>query len=230
MIRIEHENLPPGLNAIARRDADGNLTVVVSTAISPEEQRAAVREAIRAARQRDRRLGLLPLPALALLPLIRALLAKLGLVLRAHVVESSVIGASVAGLAAAGVLFATTPHPHAGGNIAGSNPPSYQQSQAAGQPAAPGHSGGTKPTRPGPSHRTSASPGVPVGTSPRAGSQPSAAPSPSTGSSPTSGGGQAQSPRPSPSPPAASPSPQPSSTPGGGGKTCVRLLGVVICV
>lgn len=66
MIRVSHISLPPGLSAIARRDADDELSVYVSDALDPARQRAAVRAALRASRRQPWRM-LLPVPSALLL-------------------------------------------------------------------------------------------------------------------------------------------------------------------
>jgi len=83
VIRVSHLALPSGLNALARRDPDGELSVYVSDALDPAHQRAAVRAAVRAARRTDWRAAL-PAPSAALLALSLSRLRKGAGVLRAH--------------------------------------------------------------------------------------------------------------------------------------------------
>ena len=86
VIRLRHETLPAGLSAIVRRRADGDLEVIISTALSAGRQRAAVRAGLRAMQPARRHAALLPLPALitlaAVVPLGRPGGAVAGLVQR----------------------------------------------------------------------------------------------------------------------------------------------------
>ena len=74
MIHLERVILPPGLRAVAYRDGRGNLVIYVSETLDAACQRAAVVEAIRAAR-RTRWRTALP-SAIAVLLGIRAIFAR----------------------------------------------------------------------------------------------------------------------------------------------------------
>lgn len=228
MIRLEHRSLPAGLSAVARREDRGELAIVVSESLDPGQQRAAVRAALRAARRHDWRLSLLPLPALLFLSKTRPALGKLGHLLRAHTVATVAAATATAGVVAAGVLVLAPPASHL---PSASQPgrPGYQLSPGTNPSGTPGRAHGH--TRPGASsHAGSTGPGVVAAVSPSAGARPTASPQPSpqpsagTSSPPTS-------PVPSPSTSAPQPTPSPSPTGGsGGGGTCLRILGIVVCV
>jgi hypothetical protein len=217
MIRVSHIALPPGLNVLARREADGELVVLVSTALSPDRQRAAVRTALRAVRRADGRAALLPLPVVAFLAASWAWLRAMLRACRAHWGWTSAVAAATA---AAVVLFAVVlPHGH--------------------QPASAGRGPGHSRVQ-GSAPRTGAKPPAP---SRRAGS--TASPSPASHATPTpSGSVRARTPSSSPSPqpspsstpapspssstpaPGPSPSPSASSSPG----DCVHILGIWVCL
>jgi hypothetical protein len=234
VIRLEHRSLPAGLSAVARRGDRGELAIFVSESIDPGQQRAAVRAAMRAARRHDWRLGLLPLPALVFLSKTRPALAKLGHLLRAHAVATVGAATATAGVVAAGVLVFAAPTSHV---PTGAQPgrPGYQLSPGTNQSTAPGRAHGhPRPGGPAPSHVGATGPGVVAAVSPSTGvrptasPQPSPQPSPSTSSPPASPG---PSPSTSPPQPTPTPTPSPSSTGGsGGGGTCLRILGIVVCV
>jgi hypothetical protein len=233
VIRLEHRSLPAGLSAVARRGERGELTIVVSETLDPGQQRAAVRAALRAARRHEWRLGLLPLPALLFMSAARSAVGRLGHLLRAHTVATAVGATATAGAVAAGVLIFAMPTPHGPSSAMHSGPPAYQLSPGG------SHATGRAHARPGASVRAgSTGPGVVIALSPgasphpTAGPQPTPSPSPSaSASSPPSG----PSPRPSPthstSPaPTPTPSPSPTGGSGGGGGTCLKILGIVICL
>jgi DNA-directed RNA polymerase specialized sigma24 family protein len=62
VIRVSHVILPAGLSALARRGADGELSVYVSDTLDPDRQRAAVRAA-----RREGWRTFLPVPSAVLL-------------------------------------------------------------------------------------------------------------------------------------------------------------------
>lgn len=230
MTRLEHVSLPAGLSAIARWGENGELTITVSAALEPGQQRDAVRVALRAARRHSWPLGLLPVPAFAFLPAIRASLRNLGRVVRAHAAATAVVTSSVVlGVAGAAVMVATAPHAHTGAGSAPGAAPSYRPSPAAGQPVGPRQGNAARPGAAPPSRAGSTGPGVVAVATHSAAPRP--APSPSASTQPSSGPAPSE-PAPSPPPPAASPSPSPSSSPpsSGGGGHCIDLLGVVICL
>jgi hypothetical protein len=232
MTRLEHVTLPAGLSAIAREDDDGELTITVSDTLEPDQRRAAVRVALRATRRHDWRLGLLPVPAFAFLPAIRAGVRNLGRLLRVHAAATTVVTSSVVlGVAGAAVMIATVPHAHNGASQAG---PSYRPSPAVGQPIGP-RTGSTSRSGATPSHGGSTGPGVVAVATHRSGpgQGPRPVPSASASTQPATGT-SAPEPSSSASPPAGNPSPTPTPAPSspssGGGGTCVRVLGIVICV
>lgn len=233
MIRLEHRSLPVGLSAVGRRGHRGELAIVVSESIDPGQQRAAVRAVLRAARRHDWRLGLLPLPALLFLSKTRPALSKLGHLLRAHTVAAVAAGTATAGVVAAGVLVFTAPASHVPTGAPEPGRPGYQLSPGTTPSGAPGRAHGhTRPAAP--SHVGATEPGVVAAVSPSTGARPTASPQPSPQPSP---GTSSTSTNPAPSPstsapePTPTPTPSPSSTGGsGGGGTCLRILGVVVCV
>ena len=246
MIRIEHRELPPGLSAVARRKAGGDLAITVSDALAPDRQRAAVRCAMRAARRHDWRLGVLPLPAVLVLSALRGRLRRIGHVVRAHAVASAAAGTAVAGVALAGAAFLVSPS-HPNGNVAGAGPaaPGYQQSHGAnGTTTSPqgshgrGHSAPGSPSRstgPGPTTVVVNSPSV----SPRPMPNPSpsstgtGAPAPAPSASSSSAPGSpppTSSPPGNPSPTATPSSSAPSPSPSRSSPVCIDLLGIVVCL
>jgi hypothetical protein len=236
VIRFEHRSLPAGLSAVARRGARGDLTIIVSDSLDPSHQRAAVRAALRAARRHDWRLGLLPLPALIFMSATRSVLTKLGHFLRVHTIVTAAAVTATTGVVAAGllVLAAPTSHPPSGALSPGQ--PGYQLSPGASQPTSSGRTHGrTRPGEPAPSHVGATEPHVVAVVSPSSGPRPTPSPEPSPSAS-SSSPSSAPTPGPSSSTPTSQPSatPTPSSSPsggsGGGGGTCIKLLGVVVCL
>jgi hypothetical protein len=244
MIRIERVQLPPGLRAVARRDADGHLVVYVSAELDSRQQRAAVLEAVRASRRAGWR---------AALPLWIGVAAGLRFWLRR--LQSAIstqpatfatgVGVIVAGAVVAGLLLGTpgSHSPLASGGLPGSSP-TGQVSQ--GQPS--GHNGhGRRHVRPisavppgpgsGGPRPGSSSPG-PGHSSPAPGrshtSAPSSSPPPGHSStpSPTPSRSSAPSPTPTPTPtikPTPTPTPKPSPKPSKS-KHCVIILGIKVCI
>jgi hypothetical protein len=228
MIRIDHLALPPGLDAIARRTGRGELYVVISDALDPGRQRAAVRAAVRAARRHAWEFGMLPLP-LAAAPALRGAVRQAIHFLRAHGAVSAVAGSLAAGsVAATAAVFIVAAPPHGNPAALTPNAPGYTQSSgghsrhpAAGTrhgTSAPGQHGGTSgrvitvatPKNPKPRPRPEPNPSA-SSTSPPVKSSP---PTTSTGTT---------SPSPTPSPTSTSPS-------SGGKGTCVIILGVEVCL
>jgi hypothetical protein len=233
VIRLEHRSLPAGLSAVARRGDRGELTIVVSESLDAGRQRAAVRAALRAARRRDWRLGLLPVPALVLVSAARTALVRLGHLMRAHVVATAFTAAATAGVVAASVLVLGMPASHLPPGASGR--PGYTQSPGASQPAPGQAHSRTRPGASAPSHAGGSGPGVVAAVGPNgsprptASSQPAPSPQPSTSTSSPGGSTPGPSPTPSTSPP--QPTPTPSSSGGsGGGRTCIKILGIVICL
>ncbi len=220
LIRLRMQALPRGLSAILRGDEWGALEVLVSQALPPERQRAAVRVALRSARGAGWRTRLapglvVPIPIAAILSSGQGWLRGLTATLRTHALLTAAATTGVAVVAGA-TLIAVVPHHPA--QVSAGRPP------ATGQVRAP--SAGRAPVSPEPSGG--------IGTQPAsrpvpASGQASAAPAPTT--RPTA---PASSP-PAPSAPASSapatqpPSPSPSPSPAGGGSHCVVLLGLWIC-
>ena len=220
LIRLRMQALPRGLSAILRGDEWGALEVLVSQALPPERQRAAVRVALRSARGAGWRTRLapglvVPIPIAAILSSGQGWLRALTATLRTHALLTAAATTGVAVVAGA-TLIAVVPHHPA--HVSAGRPP------AAGQVRAPSAWARSRPSR-----------AVGIGTRPAsrpapASGQASAAPAPTT--QPTA---PASSP-PAPSAPASSapatqpPSPSPSPSPAGGGSRCVVLLGLRICL
>ncbi len=204
MIHLQRVILPAGLRAVAYRDARGNLVIYVSETLDAACQRAAVVEAIRAAR-RTRWRAALP-SAIALLLGIRAIAARaFGVVKLRPLAWGATATTAALGATAAGVFVTAVPHHHAPSASGGQAPPSSVRPGAARTRPAQGHQGDIKPvaaSRRSPSSGHAASTGRP---------SPAATP---TGSS---------SPGPSPTASPTEPSPSPSLV-------CVILLGERVCV
>jgi hypothetical protein len=211
VIRIRHETLPAGLSAIVRRQADGDLDVIVSTTVSAGRQRAAVRAGLRAMRPARRRAAVLPVPALVTLALAGTWLRAIARLLRLRPVATIAVAAT----AAVAVAIAAAPHLHRPA-VPGRNP-----AGAALPP--PGVAAG--PTAPAPGH---AMPSAPAGAQPLPSVIPVAARSPAGATAPpaTSQPSLATS-APVPTPGAPTPTPTPA---GGGGVICLEVLGLWICV
>lgn len=221
MIRLRHEALPSGLSALVRRRADGDLIIIVSTALSTRRQRAAVRAGLRAIQPARRRAGGLPVLALMALALAGAWLRALGRLLRVHPVATAAVAATAT---AAAVVVAVAPHVH-GPAVAGQKPPSVvQQPGPTISPSVPGRvtpsASAVARAQPQPSvvPVTARSPGGATATSAPAVSQPHPASSSST-------------PAPGPSTPAPTPTPTPTGTgKGGGSGICLDVLGIWVCL
>jgi hypothetical protein len=214
VIRVERAELPDGLRALAYRDRDGSLVIYVSGALSAARQRAAVIEAIRAARRVGWRTAL-PLAGAAMILAARGLLRRAAAALRARPAAWAVAAAATAAVAAAGVYFlVTSPSP---GTPIASQPrpvlPFAPKGQQAGRPGTPDHGNSA-----GPGGQHSPAPG-PGPTAQNAGQAPAPAPSGN---------------RPAPSPaPSAAPAPSPSAQPtppAGNRGLCIRVLGTTVCL
>ncbi len=204
MIHLKRVILPAGLRAVAYRDARGNLVVYVSETLDAACQRAAVMEAIRAARRTRWRAGL-PSAGIAVLLGIRAVAVRaLGTLKLRPLAWGATATTAVLGATAAGVFITAVPHHHvpsAAGRQAA--PSSVRPATTGRQPAQGGRQGDVKPvaaTRRSPS-------GHAAGTG-----KPSPAPTATASSAPD--------PTPSATP---SPSPSPSSL------VCVIVLGIRVC-
>ncbi len=211
MIRLQHEALPAGLSAIVRRRADGDLEVIVSTALSGGRQRAAVRAGLQAMEPARRRVTPLPLPALITLALGGTWLHTIGRLLRLRAAATIAVAATAG---AAAVAIAVAPHVH-GPAVTGRNP--------AGAAVAPPGSGA------GPAH-AGATPSAPIVAQPQPSAMPVAARSSTAGTAPsatsqpvpaTTAGQEA--------PGTPTPTPTPSRT-GGGPGICLEVLGAWICL
>ena len=208
MIHLERVFLPAGLRAVAYRDGRGNLVIYVSETLDAARQRAAVVEAIRAAR-RNRWRTALP-SAIAVLLGIRAIAAHAFRVVKLRPLAwGATATTAVLGATAAGVFVTAVPHQHAPPSASGGQPrPSSVRPTAPGaQPTHAGHQGPVEPV----AARRSPSSGHAAG-----------AGKPSQAATSTTGSTSAPSPTPTAS---AQPSPSPSSS-----LLCVILLGEQVCV
>jgi hypothetical protein len=212
VIHLERVILPAGLRAVAYRDARGNLVIYVSESLDAARQRAAVVEAIRAAR-RTRWRAALP-SAIALLLGIRAIAWRAFGTLKLRPLAWGATATTAAlGATAAGVFITAAPHHHAPSASGRQAQPSSVRPAAPGtQPAHAGHQGDVKPVA---APRTSPSSGHAAGTS-----KPSRDPTATASSSPA--------PAPTATPLPAEPSPSPSPSPSG--LVCVIVLGERVCV
>jgi hypothetical protein len=211
VIRLRHEALPAGLSAILRRRADGDLEVIVSTALSGGRQRAAVRAGLQTMEPARRRVAPLPLPALITLALGGTWLRTIGRLLRVRPAATIAVAATAA---AAVVAIAAAPHLH-GPAVTGRNPPGAAVAPP-GPRAGPAHAGATPSApivaQPAPSAMPVAAHSSTGSTAPSATSQPFPA---------TSAGQQ--------TPGTPTPTPTPSGT-GGGNGICLEVLGLWVCL
>ena len=214
MIRVSHVTLPAGLNALARRGPDDELTVYVSDALHSDRQRAAVRIALRASRRAQWRASL-PAPSAALLLAFgMTWLRRAFLALRAHSVAWGTASAVFA-VASATVYFAAAPHQH--GPVGSAPPPAPAASPA--PSAIPGQPVAHPRARPSAGASAGASAAAPQGVpKPLATAAvrptPAPAPAPSGSSSPA------------PVPTTISPSPVPTVS----GRHCITVLGIRTCL
>jgi hypothetical protein len=207
VIHLERVILPAGLRAVAYRDGRGNLVIYVSETLDATRQRAAVVEAIRAAR-RNRWRTALP-SAVALLLGIRVIAARaFGVVKLRPLAWGATATTAVLGATAAGVFVTAVPHHHAP-SAAGrqAQPSSVRPTSPGPQPTHAGRQGAVQPVA---AHRSHSSGHAAASTG-----KPSPATSTTTSTS-----------APAPTPTAsAEPSPSPSPT-----LLCVILLGERVCV
>ena len=224
MIRVDHLSLPAGLRAIAQRTGPGELYVVVSDALDPAAQRAAVRTAVRAARRHAWEFGFLPLPAAAGVPALATGVRHLFRVLRAHLGVSALTGTLAAGAATAAIFVLAVPQPS--GHPAAIAPRSPGYARSAGTGFSGAHAG-SQPGAPGPRQPSGTAPRVVTIVSPK-----TTVPHPGPAPQPTATPAQSQPPTPSssaqPQPTTSTSSSSPPSS--GGGETCIYLLGVLVCL
>jgi hypothetical protein len=222
VIRVRHEPLPAGLSAVVRRRPGGDTEIVVSTALSPARQRAAVQVGLRAARPAGGR-SVLPVPLLGVLAVAWAVARALAKGIRVRPAALVATAGVVTAAAVAVVVIAVAPHPGKGHPASGGPPaPLPVPARTASPPArsAPPAAGRQHSRQPPPTV-------VPVAARSVA---PSSRPTPAPAESP---GRSAAPPSPGSSqPPSTTPSPQPSSpaSAGGGGRPCLDLLGVWVCL
>ncbi|MGC1286525.1 MAG: hypothetical protein WA895_26735 [Streptosporangiaceae bacterium] len=206
MIHLERVILPPGLRAVAYRDGRGNLVIYVSETLDAACQRAAVVEAIRAAR-RTRWRTALP-SAIAVLLGIRAIASRaFGVVKLRPLAWGATATTAVLGATAAGVFVTAVPHHHAPSASGGrAQPSSVRPTTPGAQPTHAGRQGTVEPVaaRRSPSSGPAASTGKPSPATSTTGSTPAPSPTPAA---------------------SAEPSPSPSSS-----LLCVILLGENVCV
>ncbi|HYK69227.1 MAG TPA: hypothetical protein VEV45_14880 [Streptosporangiaceae bacterium] len=211
MIRLRHESLPPGLSALVRRRADGDLIVVVSAALSAGRQRAAVRSGLRAMQPAGRRAGSLPVPALIMLALAGTWLRAIGRLIRPHPVATMAVATTAT---AAAVVFAVAPHVHRPA-IAGQNPGGAVQEPR---------------STPSPRVRSGATPSASAVAQPTPSAIPVAARSTTGATAPLPAASQA-SPATSAQQPASTPTATPAPTgTGGSSGICLAVLGIWICL
>jgi hypothetical protein len=217
VIHLERVALPQGLRAVAYRDKRGNLIIYVSETLDAARQRAAVVEAIRAARRTDWRRGGLPSAGIVLLLGIRTVLWRAAGALKARPVAwGAAATTAVAGASAAGVFITTIPH-HPSSASRPPEPSAVRPLTPPGQ--LPGHAGHHVPAREVAAPSGSAGHGQTA-----AAERGRPAPTSSAGSSPTPTPAQSASPSPVPTQPTPTPSPSPSSG------ICVDVLGIRVCV
>jgi hypothetical protein len=214
VIHLERVPLPQGLRAVAYRDKRGNLVIYVSEMLDAARQRAAVVEAIRAARRNEWRRGGLPSAAIVLLLGIRTVLGRAAGALKARPVAwGTAATTAVLGASAAGVFISAVPH-HVPPQSRRPEPSAVQPLTPQGQP--PGHA----------SHqahaRAASAPSRSAGGQAAAAKRPQPTPTSSAGASPTPTPAPSASPSPTPTQPAPSPSPS--------GGICVIVLGIRVCV
>ena len=228
MIRINHVTLPPGLSAFARRNSAGDLEVFVSQALPPGRQRAAVRVALRASRRAGWRGALLPVPVAGMLAGGGRWLRHITRFVRSHLVATA--AAAACALAVTEIVIAVLPQQP--GHVGGGQLPA--PAAVAPLPGQSTHSAGSAPahTR-GHTAQPHPTPGtIGVGGS----SAPGHSTAPAPGQSTTPAPGQSTTPapgsssQPAPSPVTSQPSPSPKPAPSHSGGTCVKVLGLTICL
>src|SRR5580704_3734816 len=133
VIRIERVTLPPGLRAVAHRNARGDLVIYVSQALDADCARATVRKAIRASRRAGWRAGLPPLGVALLVALGRGVWSAVkALGARPAVWTATAATTLVVGGGAAAVFLMPAPHQHIS-----SLPPAHSTTRP-GQHSSPG--------------------------------------------------------------------------------------------
>ena len=227
MIRVRHLTLPAGLSAVVRRDTDGGIQVFVSDALAADQQRAAVRLALRSISRPVWRAGLLPIPVGLLLGTFRRGIMPITRAVRTHAIASSAAAFFVAAGAAA--LIVGLPQHH-GPAVAGHAPhgsqwhaPAASRTRSAGKPG-PSHSTMPAPRATAIAARSTGTPRGTITASPAPRS-----PAPSASQPPTTEPSKSAAPQPSGTPSPTQPAPSPSPQPSGGG-TCVVILGIWICL
>jgi hypothetical protein len=235
VIRINHVTLPPGLSAFARRDSAGDLEVFVSRALPPDRQRAAVRVALRASRRAGWRGALLPVPVAGMLAGGRRWLRLVSRFVRAHLVATA--AAAACALAVTEIVIAVLPQQpgHVGGGQlpapAAVAPPPGQSTHSAGRP--PAHARGHA-AQPHPTPGTAGAVGSPAPGGGTSAPGQNTAPAPGQSTTPASGHSTTPAPgsssQPTPSPVTSQPSSSPKPAPSHSGNTCVKVLGLTICL
>jgi hypothetical protein len=229
VIRIRHLTLPAGLSAVVLRDRKGGIQVFVSDVLAADQQRAAVRLALRSMNRRGWRAGLLPIPVGLLLGTFRRSIVPVTRAVRSHAIASSAAALVLAAGAAA--LIVGLPQHH-GPAVAGHAPHRSQvHAPAAGRTHSAGKSGSRHRTLPVPRATAVAarSTGTPPATTTPTPAPRSASPSASQSATPEPSKSAAPLPSATPSPTQPAPSPSPSPPPSGGG-ACVVVLGIWICL
>jgi hypothetical protein len=229
VIRIRHLTLPAGLSAVVLRDSKGGVQVFVSDTLDADQQRAAVRLALRSIYRPAWRAGLLPIPVGLLLGNFRRIVVWTARAVRTHAVASSAAAFLLAAGAAA--LIVGLPQHH-GPVVAGHAPHRSQlQVPAAGRTHSAGKHRAGHSTLPAPRATAVAarSTGTPPGRITPTPAPRSASPSASQSATPEPSKSAAPLPSGTPSPTQPAPSPSPSPPPSGGG-TCVVILGIWICL
>jgi len=221
VIRVLHSDLPRGMGAMATRD-ERAVTVRLSRGLDPRSQRLTLSVALKAARRAGwMRRGV---PAIVVFPFAVAVAwnALRGVVRKltgGHAVLAAAGAATAAVVAAAAILLAPGTHVRTEPNAAPTAAPSvtahprrHRQQHARKRPRRSPVAYQLPLAQPG----TVSSPSPePVRTASR---RPVPQPSPAT-----------TAPAPTPSPSSSSPQPSPSP-PGRGGKFCIIVLGIVVCL
>jgi len=238
VIEVRHVALPPGLSVLALRDPGGDLTLFVSDTLGPDRQRAAIKVALRASRRAKWEPTVIPGLAAAAAICGRTWFGGLLRALRAHsVVVTAATAATVAAAAASLALV-----PHHGSQLA----PGATGQPGQAQRSAHGGSHGAGPHGSGAAHHGTSPHSGSTGQSGQAGPSPNPTASLVSGSPAPSSTPKRHTQAPSPSPTQRSPSstptpipkhsasPTPTPTPsrgsGNGGDTCVKVLGITVCL
>jgi hypothetical protein len=219
MIRIRHLALPPGLSALLRQTSDGDLEILLSDALDPRGQRAALRVALQSSRRAGWRAGLLPIPVMLLLAAGRSGIRAASRALRVHAVASAAAAGVVAASAAA--LIVALPHHHA--------PLSASRLPSAGRVHAPAPS---RTTNTSPHRARSPRPGLSAPSHPRHAATPASIPSAVVPSPVQKSATATPSASPAPGITSSSPTATPTTSqpPSNGGQPCLVLLGIWVCL